>query len=168
MLRSYLSAEFAAQNLDAFHALHVRAARYFEVDGSPALALEHAALGRNSDLVAELLQRHGLQLLRGERGCIARAVERLPPDHRDSPPVQLLAAYLALQDWRCRSCEQRSSPSKATSTRGDLHTAGLFAALVLYEGRLSGSRGSTIPELLNQPQLDDTSVESLFLSAQRG
>ena len=97
LLRGYLSARLKSLGRTRFGQLHAQTATWFAEHGLDAEALEHAVVSQDEDITHAMLHRYGVRLVLSGRGStVARAIEGAPPSVRAEPPMEALAAIVAL------------------------------------------------------------------------
>lgn len=80
LFADFLRAQLARRAPDAFEALHLRAAQWYETEGRPVSAIEHALRAGDFACVTRLLEIHAQQLLHvGRFRLLARWFDGLPP-----------------------------------------------------------------------------------------
>jgi LuxR family transcriptional regulator, maltose regulon positive regulatory protein len=97
LLGRCLRAELGRRRLSAQYELHRIAAGWFTAAGKPLRAMAHAIATKDDELVAQLVENHGLgQILAGRASGLRRMLGSAPPDVLARPSVALIAAETAL------------------------------------------------------------------------
>ena len=170
LLRSFLVAELRRRDLTAAPTRHRRAAIWFEENGFPARALEHAAASGDESMIESMLSREAMQLLlTGHGSLVMRAITESPSSVREAPDVLLITAIVAYYagdraggDQALKRFRTRLVPAIGPRTRQ------LFDVARLYQARLHGDV-SVLPDIIddNQPDGDnplDEDAELLMLT----
>lgn len=99
LLRSHLLVNLRRRQPDLERLLHQRAAGWFEEQGQPVMALRHAKESGNRELLADLLQRNVMTLIKtGQHSVIRTTVGNCPAERIDGDPLLAVAGSLAWLD----------------------------------------------------------------------
>ncbi|MCW0213510.1 MAG: LuxR C-terminal-related transcriptional regulator [Pseudonocardia sp.] len=135
---SYLRAELERRSPSGARVLHGRAAGWFEEQGDPVRALDHAAAAGDTARIMGLTRRHGLgAVLAGRAAEVSRIIAAAPPDARDEPAVALVACAAALD--RGRTDEADRWLGRLPDAELDPVAEALRAVLVLSRARIAGA-----------------------------
>ncbi|MEU3275066.1 LuxR C-terminal-related transcriptional regulator [Saccharomonospora sp. NPDC006951] len=149
LTRSCLAAEFARGCPSGARRADRVSATWFSANGKPLPALRHAVRSRDTDLVAELIVRHGPGLvLSGHMAALHDATSSLPPSLAARPCVGpvLAVAGLALGDRRAaETVLARLGLSRHAATSGTVarppsndDEQGLARIAMAHRARLTG------------------------------
>ncbi|MEQ3552097.1 LuxR C-terminal-related transcriptional regulator [Pseudonocardia nematodicida] len=154
LLRTYLAAELERENPGEARRLHAAAARWYADSGDTLRALSQARAGAAEELLAEILQSSGVDLLLAhEHEALCAALEALP-DHRlrDSPRLCLVAA--AARTRAGRADLARADLARARTARSSGAAGPADADLDVFE-RLVEIEIGLLTECCAPPAPDD-------------
>ncbi|ASR35150.1 hypothetical protein BAY61_09330 [Prauserella marina] len=149
LTRTWLAAEFASGSPPASRRAERVSAIWFSANGKPLTALRHAVRSRDTDLVADLVVRHGPGLvLSGHMAALHDVLPSPPPSPAASPCVGLTLAIagLALGDRRAaetvlaRLGLNRHAATSGTASRPPVNEdeQGLARIAMAHRARLTG------------------------------
>jgi len=141
-----LRSELARTDPGELAALHLRAARWHDGDGSPREAVRHALAADDTELAARTLAGAWLRLLvDGETALLAAAARTLPARlHRRWPEVALAAAATAAQRGEARAAATLLARAEASA---DLLAPPRAAAFVRGRATVELLLGRAVGEL---------------------
>ncbi|WP_160148755.1 LuxR C-terminal-related transcriptional regulator [Amycolatopsis alkalitolerans] len=158
LLQSHLRNDLSGRDPAHLAALHRRAAAWYAGHGEPVAALQHAAHGRDPDLLAHLVDTQGLSLVLAGRGtALLELADTLPPTVTARPSAGLVLLLASLIAGDKASAERRlarlgTEPHAERKPR----VRHLRTCVDQYRARLSGNlpvRSGETSDFLQDPDL---------------
>ncbi len=139
LMRSFLAAALAREDVDAPRRQHAIAARWFDHHDQPVVALEHALRARDADYLSGLIRSRGVRLiLAGRAPTLRDTIAQAAAVVRRDPGVVTIAALAALEMSDAAAADEQLAALTGLGPPDDARQAALRAAAVVNRALLGG------------------------------
>ncbi|WP_165962894.1 LuxR C-terminal-related transcriptional regulator [Occultella glacieicola] len=139
LMRSYLTAALAREDVEAPRHQHAAAARWFDAADQPLVAIEHALQAGDDDYLVRMLRARGLRLiLSGHAPTVRDAITRAGTAARRDPGVVTIAALAMLDLSDPVAADEQLAALTRLGPPEDARLAAMRAAAVVSRALLGG------------------------------
>ncbi|SDT45778.1 LuxR C-terminal-related transcriptional regulator [Jiangella sp. DSM 45060] len=166
LMRGYLMATLAREDVDAPRAQHAATARWFVAQDQPLVALEHAVRAGDDRYLTDLVRAHGLRLiLSGHAPVVRDALARAAPAVRNDTAVATVAVLAALDLAELPAVDRWFTVLDKQTTPSDPLLAAMQGSAVVQRALLGGDVAGALREtgLTDRERTGDADVDLIML-----